>query len=267
MKPILKWVGSKASLADQLLEIAGYAAGYHRWVEPFAGSAALFFKLQPRRALLNDRNARLISFYQTLCTTPISLFDEIIDMARRYEHERHGPLQKKALYLQWRDGLAEKTGVELAARVYAVNKLCFNGLWRENKSGDFNVPWGQRKTLPLPNPPDWSQASAALVRADTTSTDFDKLDYQPGDFVYFDPPYETTFGQYQSSGWGVNDLYRLRALCERLHGVGIPCMVSNLDTELVREVFSGYTFHEIETAHKVKGGKAQAVRELCITNF
>jgi DNA adenine methylase len=176
----LRWAGSKKRLLKRL--ISHVPAGYFRYVEPFAGSAVLFYALTPREALLSDINSDLICFYRHLRRYPAELFT----LASSYERNR-------STFELTRRSHQQLHGIDRAASFWYLNSCCFNGLYRTNRAGHFNVPFGSK----LPPFPSWDEASVwsrILQSADILDADFatTMAKTTETDFVYLDPPYART---------------------------------------------------------------------------
>ncbi len=221
MQPILRWAGSKRQLVPKLLPFWG--DGYERYIEPFAGSAALFFALQPRKALLNDINQELVFALKQLRRSPDAVYDEL----QKYSPDRSS-------YYRLRGLLPESLGsVERAARFVFLNRFCFNGLYRTNLAGRFNVPFASFGTGALPAREHFLVAAKFLRRARLKCEDFEKVileHVRSGDFVYLDPPYAVAnrrvFRQYDPRTFGTEDMKRLGRVLSEIHKRGAHFVVS-----------------------------------------
>lgn len=221
MQPILRWAGSKRKLLPKLLPFWG--AGYDRYIEPFAGSAALFFSIQPRRAILNDINRDLIFALRQIRKSPRAVYLA----AKRHSPDSENYYRLRAISPRSLDP------IDRAARFVFLNRYCFNGLYRTNEAGVFNVPFASSGTGDLPA---WEQfqASAMLLgRASLRTQDFEEVirrQVQKGDFVYLDPPYAVgnrrVFKQYGPQTFGSDDLRRLSNLLEEIDRRGAHFLVS-----------------------------------------
>lgn len=263
VRPPIRWAGSKRSILSKLAQYA--PPRINRYVEPFAGSAALFFHLAPAKALLGDINQDLVSFYHVLSLRPHALA-KIVD-----EFDQDG-----ADYYYLRDlAPATMTRTRAAARFFYLNRFCFNGVYRTNRAGEFNVPRGNR-TGAMPTACDLYRAAIVLRRATIQAFDFeDTLDAtKRGDFVYIDPPYFTRKGikpgEYgYGSLDGQNDLTRLVSSLERLSHRGVKYMLSYSESRsLVRLLDPAWT-RLITVRRHVGGSKTprHRERELIITNY
>ena len=221
--PFLRWAGSKRSLLPTL--IARYReAGCSRYIEPFSGSACLFFASRPEKAVIADLNEELIATYTTLRAHP-RLVAQLI----------HTWAPDEASYYRVR-GIDTNSLDEVgrAARFIYLNRLCFNGLYRTNRRGRFNVPYGAR-TGRLPTEAHLYRCSVALRHADLRSGDFSDTtsDAQAGDFVYLDPPYtrspEHAYGVYGYGSFSSTDMERMLAALHRLDRTGATFLFSYAD--------------------------------------
>jgi DNA adenine methylase len=252
-KPFIKWVGGKSKLIPQIAPYIPQEFG--TYYEPFLGGGAMFFHLQPKRAVLSDTNEELVNAYQEVrdnCGVLIK---------RLYEHEQ----QHSSDYYYT---IREKSPEELsdtgrAARFIYLNKTCFNGLYRENKSGKFNVPVGKQKTPWTVDEDGLWAASEALQSAEILGRSFRHLPSpSSGDFVYFDPPYQpvsktSDFVGYTKDGFGKDDQIALRNLFGELAGNGVSVMLSNSGHPFIREIYAQWTIVEISAARSINSVAAK----------
>jgi DNA adenine methylase len=233
--PFLKWVGGKTSLLPELLKhVPARLRGYH---EPFLGGGALFFATRPRRAVLADDNGELIHCYQQVRDDVYGVLDAL---ARHVYQKAHFQAVRALDPLR----LAP---AERAARLVYLNKTCFNGLWRVNRAGRFNVPIGRYKNPTFNNPSALISASHALRGAELVHAPFEQAlqRARPGDFVYLDPPYDpvsptASFASYTAGGFSWEDQKRLAHSCILLNRRGVRFLLSNSATERVRELYKGF---------------------------
>ena len=246
-EPILKWAGGKRQLLDALY--ARFPESYDRYHEPFVGGGALFFDLEPDAATINDANPRLVSLYETVRDDPEGLIDRLErfddpdadpDPSLPYAETTQRGRDVDAYYYQQRARFNDRpyTGsfdpLEEAALFVYLNRTCYNGLYRENADGGFNVPIGRYAN------PDWvhrdriHRASEALADVEIRNGDFayvlDAAD--PGDLVYFDPPYEplsptADFTEYSAEGFDRDDQRRLLDAATTLVDRGVHVVLSN----------------------------------------
>lgn len=224
--PLLRWAGSKRSLLPVLERCLPPFPG--RYIEPFAGSACLFFATQPPHAVLGDLNEDLINFYRVLRRAPRAVFAALClwptDRSTYYDVRSLRP--------------AALPAPQRAARFLYLNRLCFNGVYRTNRSGAFNVPFGTRNGS-LPTEAHLLFAASVLSRCDIRSGDFETVvqDAEPGDFVYLDPPYtqnpDRAYGVYGYGSFDHRDLSRMVSCLHRLDDSGIPFLFSYADTPIL----------------------------------
>lgn len=274
VEPILKWAGGKTRLLPELLErlpadSVALAVGDRRtrkvvrYFEPFAGGAALFFHLRPRHATLTDCNEELVHLYRTIRDDVEGLIGEL----SQHPHDR------THFYAVRAQDPRTLPPLERAARMVFLNRTCFNGLWRVNKRGQFNVPFGSY-TNPTICPEDRLRAaSRALSGATIDVMDFEAAvaGARGGDIVYFDPPYvpltrTASFTAYTGQGFGVREQERLAALFTKLVSRGVHCLLSNSDTPLVRELYADHQIDRVFAPRSISrdASRRDAVAEVIV---
>ena len=276
VKPIIKWAGGKRRIVAELL--SQFPADWNEgtYFEPFFGGGAVFLHVKPTAAVVADVNSRLYWFYSHIKLNPILLHSRIIEVTERFNSINE--IRKKEFYLDLRATYNSSNidSYESATLLYVINKLCFNGLYRENSKGGFNVPFGQKKYLPPMDLVELCAVSKALEKALILNVDFETTleTAKSGDFVYLDPPYiplaETpSFTSYHSNGFGLQDQERLAKIMIRLKNEGVRAMCSNSDTSLTREVYSSLNIGSIQAPRMVsaKPSGRGHVSELVITNY
>lgn len=270
-RPFVKWVGGKRSLLPKLLGRA--PVRFNNYYEPFVGGGAFFFALKNERkldlagggqAFLSDVNFDLINTYQVIQRDPEPLIARL---------KQHAQKHSKEYYYEIRSQHQLDDRVEIAARFIYLNKTCYNGLWRVNSKGEFNVPVGKYKNPAICQAELLRACHAALQGVDVRMRDFRKLDAGAGDFVYFDPPYrpldKTSFTRYAKADFGEAEQEALRDLCLTLHERGAKFMLSNSDTS--NALYQDPAFRvEIVKAPRLVNSRADSrgdVNELLITNY
>lgn len=244
-RPFLKWAGGKARTADALAAMAPEYSGTYR--EPFLGSAAVYFALRPRAAVLSDANEDLIICFQQVQRDPEAVMVALDAMVNTREEFARVRSQDPDLL----------DPVSRAARVIYLNKTSFRGLWRVNRRGEFNTPYGEYQR-PYYNRATILAASAALRQAEIDVLDFgDAISAAtPGDFIYLDPPYvpETRWGdfrRYTPGQFDDRDHVRLAEhMWEATHR-GVYVMMTNSDMPPVREIYEGFAFSSIATRRDI----------------
>lgn len=247
MKPFLRWAGSKRQLVSKLSEY--WHRDYLRYIEPFAGSACLYFAVEPPRAILGDLNQYLIDTYRMIKHCPY----RVIEALHRL------PGGKEAYYRLRIKPFWTLAEAEQAAAFIYLNKFCFNGLFRTNSKGLFNVPYGNPKGNQEISVERLLRASELLQNTQLCSGDFETVVgmAQPGDFVYLDPPYWTelrrSFVEYDSTPFDVSDLERLKAALASLDRRGIAFLVSYADCPEGRKALEGWTLTVVSTRRNIAG--------------
>lgn len=275
VKPFLKWVGGKTQLLEDINSLK--PKNIKTYYEPFVGGGSVFLNLQPKKIIINDYNSELINTYNVVKNS----VDELIKELKVHEENN----SKDYFYelREWdRNGVLKgKTDVERAGRFIYLNKTCYNGMFRVNSQGQFNVPYGRYKNPNIVN--------EEIIRADSMflnkhnvvalNMDFEKAveDAEKGDFVYFDPPYapitddSQSFVGYTLNGFGNDEQIRLRDLFLELSNRGVNVMLSNSSTEFIHDIYSEYKdyIHIVKAKRSInsKGDGRGKVDEVIITNY
>ncbi|HXV46395.1 MAG TPA: DNA adenine methylase [Nitrososphaera sp.] len=269
--PFVKWAGGKTQLLQRLDALVPQ---FERYFEPFLGGGALFFHLASRldfAAHLSDANSDLVNAYSVVKSD----VEGLIALLERHERSyRKAPAE---YYYRLR---SEKSGgsVEAAARLIALNKTCYNGLYRVNRSGEFNVPIGRYKNPTICDREQLRASSAALNRSDARLS---VADYgqalkkaQEGDFVYFDPPFHplsrtANFVDYTKSGFGERDQIELAHVFRDLDKKGCRVLLSNSDTRLTRKLYAGFGQQRAQVLRAIscKSSGRTGYRELLVYNY
>lgn len=242
-KPILKWAGGKTQMLSDLLPKV--PSSYGRYIEPFFGGGALFFALQPEKAIIADSNPELINMYRQVASCP----DDVIKHLKQYENT------KEIFYHVRSQTWKVLPPAEAAARTIFLNKTCFNGLYRVNKKGEFNVPYGKYANPKICDQEALLAASRALEKAEILCGDyFLVLEYyaQEGDFIFLDPPYlpiseYSDFKRYTKEQFYEEDHIELSKIIMRLHERGCHIVLTNSNHPLVHELYSPFTIDVVST--------------------
>lgn len=249
VKPYLKWAGGKRQLLPEIIKHLPENPGNLRYYEPFVGAGALFLERQPGRAIINDNNEQLILTYRVIRDD----IDALI-AALNTHRENNGEEYYYEVRGQDRDteafaGLSE---VLKAARLIYLNKTCYNGLYRVNSQGLFNVPYGRYKNPAICDEPVLRAIHRYLnhssVEIEILGGDFEIAveTAERGSFVYFDPPYHspdnTNFTGYQAGGFDENEQLRLRDVFAARTNAGARCLLSNSDTPFIRGIYNDGRF-------------------------
>lgn len=266
-RPFLKWSGGKTQLLPQILE--RLPKKINRYFEPFVGGGAVFFALAAEKrfkfATLSDSNEELINAYRMAQTLPGLLVDAL---------KKHGESHSEEYFYEIRGKDPLKlTPTQRAARMIYLNKTCFNGLYRVNKSGGFNVPFGDYKSPKICDEENILAVFEALRDSQVFAREFEDGVYmaKPGDVVYFDPPYmpaspTANFTAYTKAGFYPEDHQALRDLAFRLDEKGVHVLLSNADTPKARELYKDFLIEEVQARRNInsKGEKRGNVGELLI---
>lgn len=265
--PVVKWVGGKSKLLSELM--ARMPDRFERYFEPFAGGAALYFRIAPERAVLADSNPDLIALYR-------SLGEEVGAVIRRLEHHRavHCEDHYYQTRARWNDRERSWSSADRAATFIYLNKTCFNGLWRVNRAGAFNVPIGRYTDPPICVPEALRAASALLGRTTLRCCDYRTAvaDARRADFVYFDPPYDpltvtANFTSYTSDSFGGSHQRELADTARALVARGCGVMLSNSDTPFIRSLYKDFQIDRVKCSRAINSNAAKRgdVDEVIIT--
>ncbi|MHC1734536.1 MAG: DNA adenine methylase [Erysipelotrichaceae bacterium] len=274
VKPYLKWAGGKRQLLE---EIRRYVPSrFTTYYEPFVGAGAVLFDLQPRRAVINDFNAQLITTYRVIKENVEGLI-EVLKLHR--ENNSNEYFYRIRELDRDQDSFSQLTDVEIAARFIFMNKTCYNGLYRVNAQGLFNVPYGKYKNPMICDEPALKAVSHYLNENDVQihTGDFAAIlgKADKNSFVYFDPPYHsddnTNFTGYQAGGFDENEQRRLSEVFFDLTNRGVKCLLSNADTPFIRSLYTDerYTVETV-TAKRAINSDASGrgdVNEVLVRNF
>lgn len=245
-RPFMKWVGGKAQLLEQIWPmLPGCFTGYH---EPFMGGGALFFALQPGRACLSDINGELVSCYRAVRDH----VEEVIEQLKLHPYDREH-------YYRVRSQLPEALPlVERAARTLYLNRVGFNGLYRVNSQGLFNVPFGRYKNPVICHADNLRACAKTLSGISVQQADFEAIlnVARPGELVYFDPPYvplskTSDFTAYSKGGFSMEDQVRLADVFTRLADRGVYCLLSNSDTAFVRQLYKDFEIDVVSASRAI----------------
>ncbi|MYF11549.1 MAG: Dam family site-specific DNA-(adenine-N6)-methyltransferase [Gammaproteobacteria bacterium] len=233
LRPFLKWAGGKRWLFTDRRFVLPQFGG--RYIEPFLGGGAVFFHAQPSRAILGDSNGRLIELYKAIRDDVESFEIHLKKHARRHSRDYYYEVRKKHLRLP----------TTRAAQFLYLNRTCWNGLYRENLRGEFNVPIGTKETVVFESD-DFQAWSDALSTATLLCRDFESVidDAGAGDFVFVDPPYTVKhnvngFVKYNQKMFAWDDQVRLREALSRAVTRGVSFMMTNADHESIRGLYAG----------------------------
>ncbi|MDH3624563.1 MAG: DNA adenine methylase [Myxococcales bacterium] len=268
--PFVKWAGGKGRLLSQLRPLLPPGIARMRHVEPFVGGGALFFARLPERALLTDINPALVATYTAIRDDVQSVIDDLRGLASRHSRESYYVVRE-----HYNEGRRLSTSKRAAMFIY-LNKTCFNGLHRVNRKGEFNVPVGSYKSPRILNESGLHAASDALQAAKIECTGFESLleKAKPGDFVYFDPPYEpvsetASFTSYARDGFSREHQVRLRDVYRALDRRGCKLMLSNSDVPVIRKLYRAFRIETVAAPRAINcnAKKRGKVSEVVVRNY
>jgi DNA adenine methylase len=268
--PFLKWAGGKGRLLSQLRPLLPSAIDRMRHVEPFVGGGALFFSRMPARALLTDINPALIATYAAIRDDVDRVVEGLRKLARN--HSRQSYYEIRARY---NESTRIHSSTRAAIFIY-LNKTCFNGLHRVNRKGEFNVPVGSYKKPKILNERGLRAASRVLRSAELACVGFERLleRAKPGDFIYFDPPYEplsqtASFTSYAQGGFSRADQTRLRDTFRALDRRGCKLMLSNSNVPFIRSLYRDFRIDTVAAPRAINcnADRRGKVTELVVRNY
>jgi DNA adenine methylase len=276
IKPYLKWAGGKRQLLADIKKYLPKGISNYTYYEPFIGAGALFFELQPKKAVINDFNEQLILTYNVIKEN----VEELIILLKNYKKKNVEEYYYKIRNMD-RDLMKFNTlsKIEKAARLIFLNKTCFNGLYRVNSQGLFNVPYGKYKNPAICEEIVLRQISNYLNSNEISiiNSDFEQAvsTASKKSFIYFDPPYhspdKTNFTGYQANGFNDDEQERLRNVMIKMSNRGVKCLLSNSDTDFIRELYDHDLFGIISVQAKraINSDSAGrgAVNEVLIKNW
>jgi len=273
-KPFVKWVGGKRQLLKQFRDLGLYPPELfdpttNTYYEPFVGGGAVFFDLLPERAELSDLNRELVITYNVIKNN----IDELIFSLKQHIYDKEYYLEVRA------KNVNELSDIEVASRFIFLNRTGFNGLYRVNKKGQFNVPFGRYSNPVICDEENLRRVSRELQNVIIKHQDYTSVlkNAQKGDFIYFDPPYyplnrTSSFTAYTSESFLEKEQTELRDTFVELHKRGCYVMLSNSDTPFINDLYSeidGATIHKITAGRAVnsKGSGRGKITELLVTNY
>lgn len=265
--PFLRWAGGKRQLRKTLLTLLPEGIDQRTYREPFLGGGSLFFAIRPKSAVLSDANEHLIRCYEFVRDQP-SLVAKYLRVHRAKDNESH--------YYRVRDEYNDSQySAAQAARFIYLNKTCFNGIFRVNGKGKFNVPYGRKASPAIPDESDLTTIATILVNASLQALPFERAlaGACNNDFIYLDPPYPPLngtayFTHYTSDRFSVEDQRNLAQRVNDLDRSGCLVMMSNADTPLIRSLYHKYELVSLPVIRYLTcKSHRHKVRELIITNY
>lgn len=270
--PIVKWVGGKRQLLDQIIP---RIPKHNTYYEPFVGGGAVLFRLQPKKAVINDSNEELINIYKVIKEHPEDLIACLTEHKERNSQEYF--YEVRALDRSF-ETYMDLSPVERAARIIYLNKTCFNGLFRVNRAGEFNSPWGRYKNPNITSEDTIRAMSRYLNKARVMILCEDYRDSFKGirkdSFVYLDPPYmpissSSSFTGYTAAGFGPQQQIELKKQCDLLNKRGIRFLLSNSCCDFIEDLYREYIVERVSAKRTInaKADRRGAIDELLIRNY
>ncbi|MGY0399965.1 MAG: DNA adenine methylase [Ostreibacterium sp.] len=256
--PFVKWVGGKRSILPEIKKhFPDKFAGYY---EPFIGGGAIFFDLAKKQSFISDLNLELITTYLVIKRDVNKLITLL-----KYHKEKHS--EEYFYNLRSKQFLDDPT--EVAARFIYLNKTCYNGLYRVNKKNEFNSPFGKYVNPNVVDEENLKLSHLYLRGVNIKYQDYKAIQPNKNDLVYFDPPYHNTFLGYNSTTFDERKQIELRQFCDQLTKRGVRFILSNSDTDLIREQYQAYNIFEITAPRFIncKADKRKGGKELLILNY
>lgn len=273
-RPFVKWAGGKTQLLERLH--AYMPKTYNNYFEPFIGGGSFFLNIAPKKATINDFNAELVCAYK--CFQNDELFESLKNELKKHEVNHSEEYYYKIRLMDKEEGFFNLPIYVRSARMIYLNKSCFNGLYRVNSKGFFNVPSGRKKKVVTFDEENFDSLREYFRNNDITILNGDFEDAvknaKAGDFVYFDPPYDVienknSFTSYAKNDFGKDEQIRLAKLYKKLSDKGVLVMLSNHNTAFINELYKDFNIHVVN-AKRMINSKADGrgdVEEVIITNY
>lgn len=268
MKPFLRWAGGKSRIVPLLTKFVPQEK-YGQYWEPFLGAAALFFSLSPEKACLSDSNYDLIMCYEYIKSQPNLVRERLVKLISHTSEKFYYDIRD--LYNRSRPSAAQ------AARFVFLNKTSFNGIFRVNSKGYFNVPYGRRKNVRIPSADEFRAISDLLKKVTISAAPYDVIladnRIRAGDFVYLDPPYPplndtSYFRHYTPNGFSWEDQEKVALLAGQLKSRGCFVMISNADIPRIRKLYEDWELFTLPVTRWIAAnGSRHKVNELVITSY
>ena len=272
-KPFVKWAGGKYSLADRLIPFfpSEFNDSNNTYYEPMVGSGGFFFKFNPKNAYLSDVNENLIKTYNVIKDE--ILLEELINLLYKFQTK---VFSKEAYNELRKEYNKENNHILTTATLFIfLNKMCYNGLYRENSKGHFNVPRGDKDIFNF-NAQHLRSVSKRLKNVQIECHGYENIEPKKGDFVYFDPPYisldKVSFTQYSKNDFGEKDHRKLASFCSKLDDSGVKYMISNSNTEMTKDIYvtgNNIKIKEFKVMRTIAGSsnKRGLANEIIIKNY
>lgn len=278
LRPFLKWAGGKRQLLPELMKYKpiGFSKSKNTYYEPFVGGGAFLFELERKKAVINDKNQELINCYKVVRDS----VDELIEELRNHDNNDNSEYYYHIRQLDRKSEAEFKSEcpIKRAGRIIYLNKTCYNGLFRVNSQGQFNVPYGKYKNPKILDEAVLRAVSKYLNLKGITILNTDFLEAvenaKKGDFIYFDPPYDpvsntASFTGYDINGFNKEQQKRLKEVFDELHKKGCKIMLSNSKTGFILDLYRGYRVETVKATRNInsKAFKRGKVDEVLVMNY
>ena len=268
IRPFIRWAGGKSKIISNLLEYVPHE--YGRYWEPFLGAGSMFFALKPEFSILSDLNDHLISCYKIVKDHPEKIYKLLKEYSSKTSESYYYKMRDK-----YNNTLSLSNPIEHAALFIYLNKTCFNGIFRVNTKGKFNVPYGYKKTPAIPSKDLLMEISNSLGGAELLSGSFEKilLAAKKKDFIYLDPPYPpingtSFFTHYTKERFDKNDQRKVAEIAGYLGSRGCKVMISNAETDLIMSLYKGWKIISLPVTRWITCKKHKhKVNEVVILNY
>lgn len=271
-KPLLKWVGGKRQLLKQFEDI--FPKDFNIYHEPMVGGGAVFFDLSPQKAVINDVNKDLMRIYKVVRDN----VDDLIKLLKDFKekHRKKFYYKRRKEFNKLKKDASRENKLRLAAIFIYMNRTCFNGLYRVNKKGEFNVPIGSYKNPTICDEENLRAVSKILKNVKILCKNFQNAVelVKENDFIYFDPPYDpisdtSNFTEYTNGGFGKKEQKQLAQTFKGLDQKGAKVMLSNSGTDFIMDLYKDFNIHKVKAKRYIncKGSKRGDVSEIVVTNY
>ncbi len=269
--PVVKWVGGKRQILDQITKYVPET--FSTYYEPFLGGGAVLFELQPKKAVVNDINNELMNIYEVIRDN----VEELIEDLNKHKNDEDYFYKVRELDRD-KQRYNKMTPVEKASRIIFLNKTCYNGLFRVNKAGEYNAPFGNYKNPNIVNETTLMAVSSYFNKSKIrfTCQDFAEVlkRSRKGAFVYLDPPYDpvsetASFTGYDKGGFDRDEQVRLKKTCDKLNKKGVKFLLSNSATDFIKDLYKDYKIEVIQAKRAInsRADKRGEVDEVLVMNF
>ena len=272
LSPVVKWVGGKRQLLDDIIPLL--PDNFSTYVEPFVGGGALLFEIQPKKAIVNDLNHELINLYKVIKDNP----NELLLLLEEHELNNSEEYFYQIRALDRSESYDQMSDIEKAARIIYLNKTCYNGLFRVNQSGQFNSPYGKYKNPNIVNKPvvlamaNYFQNNNITLLNGDYKLALKKL--RKGAFVYIDTPYmpissSSSFTGYTENGFDKKQQIELKEECDKLNSRGIKFLLSNSDHPFIRDLYKDYEIITVRAKRSINSNsnKRGEINEVLVRNY